>query len=177
MTWEYEFLMWIQGFQSPVMNKIMAFLSHMGDKGIFWIALGLFLLFFAKTRPTGFRVLLSIILTFIIGNLILKHLIGRPRPYELYETIRPLIEKPSDSAFPSGHTMNGFTAATAIFLKHKKAGTAALVLAALISVSRLYNLVHYPTDIIGGLIVGIGCALIVDRILKIWSGRKTRTAG
>lgn len=168
MQWEYEFLTWIQGAQSPVLNKIMAFLSHLGDHGFFWIALGLVLLIFAKTRPTGIQVMLSIILTYIIGNMILKNLVDRPRPYDMYAALQPLIPKLSDFSFPSGHTMNGFTAAVSIFLNHRKAGTAALILAALIAISRLYNLVHYPTDILGGLAVGIGCALLANQILKKW---------
>ena len=168
MLWEYGFLSWIQGFQNPALNRIMAFLSHLGDHGFFWIGLGVVLLIFAKTRPTGVQVLLSIILTYIIGNMILKNLIDRARPYEMYETLQPLIPKLTDASFPSGHTMNGFTAATAVFLNYKKAGTAALILAALIAVSRMYNLVHYPTDILGGLVTGIGCALIVNYVLKKW---------
>jgi undecaprenyl-diphosphatase len=66
-----------------------------------------------------------------------------------------------DSSFPSGHTSSAFAAAVSIFLTKKKMGTIAIILASLIAFSRMYFFVHFPTDILGGIVVGIICARIV----------------
>ncbi len=164
MDWEYHCLLFFQGLHTPVMDKIMIHLSHLGDFGVMWTAFAILLFLMKRTRLIGRDMLLSILLTALIGNLILKNLIDRPRPYDVYAVLQPLVEKPFDSAFPSGHTMNAFTAATALFFHERQAGAAALLVACAISFSRLYNLVHYPTDVLAGAVIGIGCALSVCRI-------------
>ena len=165
MNWEFDFLSALHVLYSPASDMVMAVLSKMGDAGMVWIAVGLILFAVPKTRRIGAEVILSMLLTYILGNVILKNLVDRPRPYEAYQALEPLIARPHESSFPSGHTMNGFAAATAIFLNNKKAGAAALLLAAAIGFSRLYNLVHYPTDVLGGMVVGIGMALCVHFVV------------
>ena len=65
------------------------------------------------------------------------------------------VAKPRDYSFPSGHTAASFASVTALYLAgEKKMWKAALVLAVLIALSRLYLYVHYPTDIIGGVVFG-----------------------
>ena len=174
MLWEYYFLKALESLQTPVLNTIMAVLSFLGNGGLLWITLGVLLCIKAKTRHIGIDVLLSIVVTFIIGNLILKNVIDRQRPYEVYEALVPLITKPSDASFPSGHTMNGFTAATAVCLHKKKAGIAALSAAALIAFSRLYNQVHFPTDIMGGIVVGVSIAILVHVMMKKLHARQIK---
>lgn len=161
MSWELSFLAALQECQTPLLNSIMAVLSHMGDGGILWIALGLILLIWPKTRRAGAEMLIAIAVTYVIGNLILKNAVGRARPYDVYQALEPLVTRPTDASFPSGHTMNGFTAATALFLNRKRAGIPALLLAGLIAFSRLYNLVHFPTDVLAGLVLGVGIACAV----------------
>lgn len=148
------------------MNEVMAFLSGLGDNGWFWVAVCIFLVMFEKTRALGKEMSLSMLIAFVVGNLILKNLFGRLRPYEAVEYLVPLIEELTDPSFPSGHSMNSFAAATVIFLNNKKWGIAALILAALISFSRLYNLVHYPTDVIVGILIGIGAAILARKIIQ-----------
>lgn len=165
MPWEAEFLRSLGAFRSPFMDKVMELLSMLGDHGIFCICLGLVLLIFAKTRRTGVQVLLSMALAYIFANLILKNLVGRVRPYDAYTFIEALVKKPHDSSFPSGHSVNVFAAATAIFLEHKKTGIVALVIATLVAFSRLYNCVHYPTDVLAGLVIGIIFAVMVHYLI------------
>ena len=73
---------------------------------------------------------------------------------------------PSDSSFPSGHTSSAFAAAVSIFLTNKKAGIMALILAVLIAFSRMYFFVHFPTDILGGILTGVICAKIATVFVK-----------
>lgn len=161
MTWEFDFLYALQSLHQPWLNPIMIFVSKIGEAGAVWVAISLVLLFFRKTRRCGIAMLFSMILTFVLGNLVLKNLIARPRPCMVDSSVALLVPFPSEFSFPSGHTMNGFTAAATIFLCHRKAGAAALLGAALIAFSRMYLFVHFPTDILGGILIGVLDAILV----------------
>ena len=146
----------------------MNIITHLGDKGIFWIALTLLLLALRKTRKLGVTCMISMIIGLIITNLIIKNWVARVRPYELIEGLELIIERQHDFSFPSGHTTNSFACAWVIFRMEKKRwGVPALVLAILISLSRLYVGVHYPTDVIGGMAIGIFSAEAAMPIVRL----------
>ena len=174
MSWEIDFLYALQEIHNPILDQIMIFITTLGDEGIFWIAVGIICLFFKKHRKMGWQVLLSMLVTFIIGNLILKNVIARPRPFVVEPEALALliIPQPGEFSFPSGHTMNGFTAAFALFFNNKKFGIPALILATLIAFSRLYHFVHFPTDIIGGFCVGLGVAVLMDYVFRWFQKRR-----
>lgn len=165
-NWEFDWLYALQEIHNPVLDAVMAFLSDIGNAGILWIALSVLFMIPKKTRTTGFQMMLSIIITFVIGNLILKNVIMRARPCQIDETVALLVAIPSDYSFPSGHSMNGFTTAVALFCNDKKLGTPALIVAALIAFSRLYNFVHFPTDVFFGIILGSVVAIAVCMVWK-----------
>lgn len=165
-NWEFDWLYALQEIHNPVLDAVMAFLSNIGNAGILWIALSVLFLIPKKSRTTGFQMLLSIVITFVIGNLILKNVIMRARPCQIDETVALLVTIPSDYSFPSGHSMNGFTTAVALFCNDKKLGIPALVLAALIAFSRLYNFVHFPTDVFFGIVLGSAVAIAVCTVWK-----------
>ena len=96
----------------------------------------------------------ALILGFIIGNIVLKNVIGRIRPYDVNTDFALLIHTLKDYSFPSGHTLCSFEGAVCIFTHNKKWGVSALFLASLIAFSRLYLYVHYPTDVLAGIILG-----------------------
>ena len=161
-------LLWIQAhIRCAFLNPVMIFVTHLGDKGLFWIALTLLMLFFRKTRRTGVASAISMVIGLIVANLLLKNLVHRIRPYEMIEGLELMIEKQKDFSFPSGHATNSFACAWVIFrTMQKRYGVPALVLAILISLSRLYVGVHYPTDIIAGVAIGIGAAEAGIAIVK-----------
>lgn len=161
MLWEAEFLSSLQTIRTPLLDRVMAYLSLLGDHGLFCICLGLVLLIFAKARRVGWQVLLSMLLAYIVANLILKNVVARVRPYDAYPFLEAVVHKPHDWSFPSGHSVNVFAAATAIFLNHKRWGVFALIVAAFVAFSRLYNCVHYPTDVLAGIVIGVGFAVLV----------------
>lgn len=165
MLWEAQFLQSLQTIRTPFLDKLMEYASMLGDHGIFCICLGLFLLIFKKTRKTGIKVLIAMLLAYIVANLIIKNAVGRVRPYDAYPYLEALVTKPHDASFPSGHAVNVFAAATAIFLCHKKTGAIALLIAALVAFSRLYNCVHYPTDVLVGIAIGVIFALLVHYLI------------
>ncbi len=156
----------------PVLDILMPLFSLLADGGIFWILTACILLLIPKYRKTGLCMGAALLMGVLLCNMILKPLVARIRPYDYQllhfgKTIALLIPAPSDYAFPSGHTIASFEAATVLFLRHKKAGIAALVLAGLIAFSRLYLYVHYPTDVLASIILGIAIAhlawILTDR--------------
>lgn len=134
-------------------------ITHLGDGGIFWILLTIVLLIPKKTRKAGIAAVFALVIGALITNLAVKNLVARTRPYEVIQGLRLMIEKQSDFSFPSGHTCASFSAAYALYRTKqvipKKWGIAALILATLIALSRLYVGVHYPTDVLGGLVIGL----------------------
>ena len=143
-------------------------MTHLGDEGYLWIALGIVLLFWKKTRPIGITVLLSLLFDFLIINVTLKGLVARPRPFVINEAIAPLVGGVSPyRSFPSGHSGGSFAAMLALSKwVPKKIGIPAIILATMVALSRLYVGVHYPTDILGGLVVGLVCSFAAYRIVK-----------
>lgn len=164
---ELRFLDFLQTIHTPLLDKILAFITSLGNAGIIWIVLAVVLLILPKTRKTGIIVAAALLMDLILCNLILKNLVARVRPYDVNTAIAILIKKPLDFSFPSGHTAASFAAMTALFLaKMKKAWIAALILAVLIAFSRLYFYVHYPTDVLGGAVVGILSGIIGYAIVE-----------
>ena len=184
---ELEFLHAIQGIRSELLDSIMLAITTLGDAGILWIVTGVILLAVPAVgkeeashvqmrRKMGLCMLFAMLLNLICGNLILKNLIQRPRPSWVDTSVVPLIS-PTDYSFPSGHTSASFAAACSIFLYHKKSGIAAFVVATMIAFSRMYLFVHFPTDILGGIVLGVTCAIIVKYCAEkfIWNRAKKDT--
>jgi len=149
-------------FSSSVLDFLMPLVTKLGNGGLVWIIVALAFLKSRKYRTDGLMIVASLLLCVILGNLILKPLVARIRPCDINTAIPLLIARPTDYSFPSGHTMSSFAAASVIFHANVNMGIAAFALAALIAFSRLYLYVHYPSDIIAGIILGlfIGAAVI-----------------
>ena len=170
MPFEFAFLDWLYQFRNPVMNAISIFFDYAGAHGEIWIAFTLLLLLFRRTRKAGFAMAVALVLYMAAGHFFLKPLFARPRPCDINTTITMLVARPHGHSFPSGHTASGFAAAFALYRQLPKPGTAALILAAFIAFTRLYLYVHFPTDILGGVVLGLAlgaaASLLADRLLK-----------
>ncbi len=149
-----------ENIANPVLDVFMKIITTSGDAGIIWIAATILCLVFKRTRKAGVCMAVALILGLLICNLTLKPIIARPRPFMTREDIELIIKAPSGFSFPSGHTVSSFAAATGLFIYHRRLGIAALIWAFLIAFSRLYMYVHYPTDVIAGMLIGILCAVI-----------------
>ena len=153
---EVSILLWIQENLRGALDGFWVFVTHLGDGGYLWIAIGIALLLFKKTRPVGITVLLSLLINLCMTNLTLKDFFARPRPFNVSSELVTLIKHPSSFSFPSGHTSGSFSAALVLYhMMSKKIGVPAVVLATMIAFSRMYIGVHYPTDILGGIVVAI----------------------
>lgn len=167
MTIDWNILYWIQGhIRSGIMDKCMPVITHLGSAGAVWILIALCCLFFRRYRLLGVMLAVGMLCELALGNGILKHLIARSRPCWLDPSVTLLIATPKDFSFPSGHTFVSFTCAVIIFLYKKSWGIPALILAGLIAFSRLYLFVHFPSDILGGLILGIFLGMCVFSVFK-----------
>ncbi|MDR2753917.1 MAG: phosphatase PAP2 family protein [Oscillospiraceae bacterium] len=164
-------------------DRFFVFFTTLGDSGWFWIALGLIFLVPNKTRKVGAVMLLAMVLDVGITNGLLKHLFNRPRPFNLEQPlwwaeqyIYPgLIKKPESLSFPSGHAAASFAGGVSWLLAARKpwvSGRArayslvGIVIAVLIAFSRVYVGVHYPTDVLAGVLTGAICAVLAFLLFR-----------
>lgn len=168
---------WFQSIQNDLLTGIFKVITTLGEGGVLWIILGLLLLVNKKTKWMGITVLAALLFTLLVGNLTLKPLVARPRPCWRHPEIPLLIANPTDFSFPSGHSMSSFAAATAVLMWNWRVGIAALAGAVIMACTRLYFYVHYPTDIVAGLLIGVVLGILAYRIVKPvgrrWEERKT----
>lgn len=165
-------LLFIQEYiRQDWMTPFWTMITSLGNGGRFWIGLSILLLIPKKTRKAGIVALLAMILNLLFTNVVLKNMFARIRPYEVIAGLRILIDPEKSFSFPSGHTACSFAAAYAYYRcsTQKRWGIAALVLAGLIGFSRLYVGVHYPTDVIGGALIGIFAAWLASVAVKFIS--------
>ncbi len=152
---EIHILDMIQNLRTPIGDVVVPLITRLGDAGIIWIILTVLLLIIPKTRKTGVIMMAALLADVLLCNVVIKNLVARTRPFDVNTAVQLLVAKPRDYSFPSGHTAASFASVTALYLAgEKKMWRAALVLAVLIALSRLYLYVHYPTDIIGGVVFG-----------------------
>lgn len=184
---------------STALDWFWGFVTMLGNGGWFWIALAVGFLIFKKTRKLGIVMAIALILELLLVNVTMKPLFARPRPYDLeiawwvqaYRAVFPNgplpAHLPSDMSFPSGHAAVSFAGALAWCFGSKRewvgrarwVSTIGIVTAALIAFSRLYLGVHYPTDVIGGVLAGALCAILAMCIFSaidryIWKRKQSR---
>ena len=150
-------------------------ITKLGDAGIVWIILTVILLLIPKTRKSGVYMAVALIADLIICNVILKPIVARIRPYSINQTVQLLVTPLKDYSFPSGHTAASFASVSALyFAGRKRMAAGALIVSVLIAFSRMYLYVHYPTDVLGGLIIGLLCGWIADMIIQKVMEKRSR---
>lgn len=159
---EGDILIWIQdNLRQEWLTPIMKFITSLGNAGIFWIILTIVLLCFKKTRKAGIMSAMALVFSLLINNCLLKPTIARTRPYVAISDLKCIVKPEKDFSFPSGHTGASFASGFTLLRNlPKKAGIPLFILAFLIAFSRLYVGVHYPTDVLGGMVTGITCGIL-----------------
>ncbi len=150
-----------ENFHNAFTDVFFVYVTYLGELGLVWIVISLVMLISKKYRVYGFLALMALLLTFLIGEVVLKNIIARDRPFVSDPDLLVLIHKPSSFSFPSGHSGSSFTAATIFYFVNKKFGVCAYILAFLVAFSRVFLCVHYPTDVICGAVLGIIMANVV----------------
>ena len=175
MKMELQILDWIQQMRTPVGDVWMVFISRLGNAGMIWILFTCLLLMIPRTRRWGAALAVALCLDAIICNILLKPMVCRIRPCDVNQTVQLIIARPADYSFPSGHTAASFAAVAALyFAGAKKWWKITLPLAILMAFSRMYLYVHYPTDVLGGLIIGLLCGWIADMIIQKVMEKRSR---
>lgn len=172
----------IQGTASPALDTFMVGFTMLGEFGALWAIVGAIMIALNKHRTFGIAIFVAIALVVVFGEIGLKHLIARPRPFLLDPSLATtLIDLPSSYSCPSGHTASSFAAATVLclaplarrWLKPVAVGTACII-----AFSRLYLAVHNPTDVLFGAVLGIACGVaavaIVRKIAEALQNRKAQ---
>lgn len=183
-NFDLPILEWIaQNMTNPLLDTVMPLITLLGDAGIFWILVSVIMLCIPKYRKTGLAMGAALVMGLIVCNLAMKPLIARSRPYDFQfehfgKAITLLVSTPHDFSFPSGHTLASFEAATALLIGNKKLGIPAMILACLIAFSRLYLYVHYPTDVLFAVVMGIGFGILgtwlVKKGISVYQKKHTR---
>lgn len=161
----------------PPLDSFMAAVTVLGDHGVIWVVIGLFLLLLKNYRRWGITMLLAVLVAWLFGEQFLKDVVARPRPFVEDPSFTLVIPPPDGYSFPSGHTICAFTAATVLLFSpiRRRWKVVVCVLAVLIGFSRMYLCVHNPTDVLAGAVFGILFALVVvwvsNRIAARWNSR------
>lgn len=174
LTIDGNILLLIQDFiRHPLMSPLVKAITTLGNGGAIWILLTIIVLILPRTRKIGCMMFVALLGTLLVNNILLKNLVARIRPYEVLENLTILIPKPGEYSFPSGHSGSSFAVACVMFRQlPKRYGIPALILAALIGLSRLYVGVHYPSDVLFGAIDGIAIGLAAEAIVEKIGGKK-----
>lgn len=169
---DQAFIKWFNGFAGQwewldILGLICA------EYLIFAIPLIIILVyFFSKKRKKILSIILKIILALAlvyILNYLISLIIARPRPFvnnnEIYQLAK-LFTKPTDFSFPSYHTATAFVFAFMVLLDWRKFGIILLIPALIIGFARIFAGVHYPTDILGGILTALISIIVINFILK-----------
>ena len=173
MGWEADVLFWIRDHLScGFMDTLMPAVSLLCTADIIWFALALGLIHRRDTRRAGIILLVALVISILICNLFLKPMVGRIRPYEVYD-VSLLVPASSEFSFPSGHT-TGVTVVTMVVCMYLRRWMFPMVaFASLVMFSRMYLFMHYPTDIVGGVLVGMISVMLSYVIVESFHGRDT----
>lgn len=155
-AFDWTVLRWIHNNLScGFCDRFFRIFSFIGNAGAVWIVFAIIMLCIKKYRKSGVLLLIALSLGVLVGNVILKNVVARERPCWLDPDVQLLIANPKDYSFPSGHALASFIGATVLTLANRKFAFFAVPLSILIAFSRLYLYVHFPTDIIASLVLGV----------------------
>ena len=165
-AWEiYHLDLLHEKLYNPTFDKLMVFVTSTGNMGTVWIIAALLMMLVEPDFKDGYTMLIALMLCIMIGNLTIKNIVRRQRPF-FHKEYKLLIKQPRDFSFPSGHTLSSFAAATVIFLTNPICGVIAYLYASMIALSRLYLRVHFFTDVGFSLFAGIAIGYGANFLMK-----------
>ncbi len=169
-SFDISLLEWIQNQRIESLDGIL----YMVSSTTTFVSIGIMLLIgiVFRFRKEGLRKVVQVGVAFFLAALItftIKSIVNRPRPFKTHETIEKLSQG-GGASFPSGHTLEAFAVATSLSLlfRRRLIQVPAFCWALLVAYSRMALGVHYPSDVLGGLLIGIILAIGIDYGFKRW---------
>ena len=164
MSLDWGILQWIQStLVCPALDILMPNITALGNAGAIWLLAAVVLIITKKYRRQGIFLLFGLAASVLIGNVLLKNLVARPRPCRIDTSVQLLIANPTDYSFPSGHTLLSAISATIMSKTDRRLGYAAIPPAVLIAFSRLYLFVHFPSDVLAAAVLGLVIGELIFR--------------
>lgn len=163
---ELDVMQWVHSLSTLALDAVMLGATYLATFASVWFLIAAVQFLFVKGgRRKATALILTIVVSYVICDLVLKPTVARDRPCG-YADFELLVAIPQSYSFPSGHTMSSFAAATVLFADDRRLGTAAYALAGLVGFSRVYLFVHWPTDVIAGAILGIAVGYLMVRLFR-----------
>ena len=147
------------------LDRVLPKISMLGNFGTVWIMSAVLFMLGNKYELTGKRIIYTLALSAVLCNMILKHLFPRPRPFLADKSKKLLVKPPNDFSFPSGHTASSVASVIILWNTSHLFGIPAAILGFLILFSRMYLFLHYPSDILGGIALGIAVSYFILRVI------------
>ena len=145
----------------PWLDDVMLLASALGAGGFIWWVTAVIAMVFPHKRAAAWQMLLAGFLTWAVTEYTLKPGFDRQRPFEVDHTIAVIDGRPTTAAFPSGHAAMAFAFALGASRMIPRSAWIWWPLAAVIAISRVYTGVHWPSDVVGGALIGVACAWFV----------------
>jgi len=170
--------------QNVVFDFLMPFLTDLNKNkpALAVILVALVVWFFKGGRDARLAILMlipTILLSDQLNSSVIKFIIERPRPCHVLSDVHLLVSCGSGFSFPSSHAVNNFAGAVVLSFFVPRSAWGWFTFAAIVSFSRVYVGVHYPSDVVGGAVVGIACGgfiiLLFGFVEKFLKSRHLKT--
>ena len=171
-AWDIEIFRWLNGWDDPSLIDFLAvylFYAVTANLAIFAASTFLFprlKIWRAHALKLASVAYISAFVARVIVAEPLRILFARARPFEVLEGVRQLVDHPMGHSFPSGHASLTFALAMAVVAYHPRLGVLFFLGAILVGIGRVAGGIHWPSDIVGGAIVGIISAWLARKVLK-----------
>lgn len=160
-NWDEKILFKLLDNRTPTANKMMIILTILGNGGLVWFASSIPFFLSNRWRLTGYTMLFAMIMVWFSGEVTIKHIVRRKRPCHVKFKDYLLIKNPPHYSFPSSHSSTSFAVSTVVMIMCPWWGVPFMIMAGLIAFSRMYMLVHYPSDVLAGVLLGIIGGIVV----------------
>lgn len=168
---DWSVMRWIQKtLKCDALDFIMPKVTQLGTGGAVWLFAAVLMLMSTRYQEYGVAMLAALASGVLVGNIFLKNMVGRHRPCWLDEAIALLVKNPKDYSFPSCHTLASVIAAVVLTSANPRFGLIAIPLAAIIAFSRLYLYVHFPSDVLASIALGLFLGFfMMSMVLTLYS--------